>query len=135
MRDDKVLLTRRAHAPWKDGWCAPGGFCEVGEHPIQTVEREALEETGLTISVTGYLGVWVDAYVDERAVPNADVINVAYYSAVAVGGDETAFDRAEVSELRWFGWNELPPELAPPGTLAEVLAAVRTGAAHPDRPG
>lgn len=134
LRDDKVLLTRRAHTPWKDGWCAPGGFCEVGEHPIETVERETLEETGLRISVTSYIGVWVDTYVDEHAMPDADVINVAYYSAVPLGGDESAFDRAEVSELRWFGWDELPPDLAPPSTLEAVLTAVRYGAPLPDRP-
>ena len=46
---DKVLLARRAYAPWKDGWGAPGGFCEVGEHPIETAEREVLEETGLRV--------------------------------------------------------------------------------------
>jgi 8-oxo-dGTP diphosphatase len=51
-----VLLARRAYAPWQDAWGSPGGFCEVGEHPIETVEREVLEETGLRVSVTGYIG-------------------------------------------------------------------------------
>ena len=125
VRDDKVLLARRAYAPWKDGWGTPGGFCEVGEHPIETVEREVLEETGLRVSVTGYVGVWVDAYADEHAAPDVDVINVAYYTAEALGGDEAAFDPREVSELGWFGWDELPPDLAPPGTLEAVLAAAR----------
>ncbi len=134
VRDDTVLLTRRAHAPWKDGWCAPGGFCEIGEHPIETAEREVLEETGLRVSVTDYIGLWVDTYLDEHAVPDADVINVAYYRAVPLGGDESAFDPREVSELRWFGWDELPSELAPPGTLVAVLAAARSGRALPDRP-
>ncbi len=132
VRDDKVLLARRAYAPWKDAWGSPGGFCEAGEHPIETVLREVLEETGLTISVTGYIGVWVDTYSDERAVPDADVINVAYYNAVPLGGDETAFDRSEVSELRWFGWDELPSDLAPPGTLEAVLSAARDGTPLPD---
>jgi ADP-ribose pyrophosphatase YjhB (NUDIX family) len=132
VRDDRVLLARRAYAPWKDAWGSPGGFCEVGEHPIETVEREVLEETGLRVSVTGYIGVWVDTYADEPGEPDAAVINVAYYTAVALGGDETAFDRCEVSELGWFGWDELPPDLAPPGTLGDVLAAARAGAPLPD---
>jgi ADP-ribose pyrophosphatase YjhB (NUDIX family) len=123
VKDGKVLLARRAYAPWKDAWGSPGGFCEVGEHPIETVEREVLEETGLRVEVTGYIGVWVDEYADERAVPANDVINVAYYRAEPVGGDEAAFDPAEVSELAWFSWDELPDDLAPPGTLAAVLAA------------
>ncbi len=93
-----------------------------------------LEETGLRVSVTDYIGLWVDTYLDEHAVPDADVINVAYYRAVPLGGDESAFDPREVSELRWFGWDELPSELAPPGTLVAVLAAARSGRALPDRP-
>jgi ADP-ribose pyrophosphatase YjhB (NUDIX family) len=39
VRDDKVLLARRAYARWKDAWGSPGGFCEAGEHPLETVER------------------------------------------------------------------------------------------------
>ena len=113
-------------------WGTPGGFCEAGEHPIETVEREVLEETGLEISVTGYIGVWVDTYADEPGEPDADVINVAYYGAVPLGGNESAFDRREVSELGWFGWDELPPDLAPPGTLEAVLAAARAGTPLPD---
>jgi ADP-ribose pyrophosphatase YjhB (NUDIX family) len=132
VRDDKVLLARRAYAPWKDAWGSPGGFCEVGEHPIETVEREVLEETGLRVSVTGYIGVWVDTYADEPGEPDAAVIKVAYYKAVAFGGDEAAFDRREVSKLGWFHWDELPPDLAPPGSLEAVLAAVRAGAPLPD---
>lgn len=131
---DKVLLARRAHTPWNNRWGSPGGFCEVGEHPIETVEREVLEETGLHVEVDAYIGVWVDPYADDPQEPGATVINVAYYTAKSLGGDETAFDRAEVSELRWFGWDELPPDLAPPRTLEAVLTAVRAGATLPDRP-
>ena len=133
---ERVLLARRAYAPWKDAWGSPGGFCERGEHPIETVEREVLEETGLRVRVTGYLGVWVDEYADESAVPSTDVINVAYYRAEVVGGDERDFDPREVSELRWFAWDELPADLAPPGTLERVLEALHTGDTTPilDRP-
>ncbi len=42
-----------------------------------------------------------------------------------VGGDEADFDPQEVSELRWFTWDDLPPDLAPPGTLSAVLEAAR----------
>jgi ADP-ribose pyrophosphatase YjhB (NUDIX family) len=127
---DLVLLTRRAHpdAPWTGMWCAPGGFCEVGEHPIETVEREVLEETGLAVAVTGYLGVWVDDYQDDV------VIDVGYYTAVPLGEPEAEPDPREVSELRWFLRDELPLDLAPPGTLAEVLAVVDEAGPVLDRP-
>lgn len=126
---DRVLLARRSYGPWKDAWAAPGGFCERGEHPIETVEREVLEETGLRIRVTGYLGTWVDDYADEPGLDENEIINVAYYRTEPAGGDERDFDPAEVSELAWFARDELPAELAPPNTLPAVLAAARTG--HP----
>ncbi len=129
-----MLLVRRAKAPWAGMWNTPGGFSEAGEHPIETVEREVLEETGIRVAVTGYIGVWVDRYADEPPPPGADVINVAYYTAVPLGGPEGPIDEAEVSEVRWFGWDELPRELAPPGTLSAVLAATRSPASLPDRP-
>ena len=124
---ERVLLARRAYAPWEGMWGSPGGFCEVGEHPIETVVREVLEETGLQVEVTGYVGVWVDVYADDPEA-EADVINVAYYLARPTGtvGEP---DPAEVSEIGWFAWDDLPAELAPPGTLDAVLAATRSGAA------
>jgi ADP-ribose pyrophosphatase YjhB (NUDIX family) len=134
VRDGRVLLTRRAHGPWQDAWCAPGGFCEHGEHPIATAEREVLEETGLRVEVTGYVGVWVDEYADAAGDPEADVINVGYYEAVAVDEGVAGFDPEEVSEVSWFSLDELPEPLAPPGTLETVLAAVRSGSPLPDRP-
>jgi len=131
---DRVLLVRRAHVPWEGAWCSPGGFCELGEHPLQTVEREVLEETGYRIEVGGYLGVWVDRYADDPTDPDAAMINVAYYTAVLADGGGGPVDPAEVSEVAWFAWDALPAELAPPGTLEAVLGAARSGSPFADRP-
>jgi ADP-ribose pyrophosphatase YjhB (NUDIX family) len=124
--EGRVLLTRRAHAPWYGMWCSPGGFCEAGEHPVETTVRETREETGLDVEVGDYLGTWVDVYADDAEDPDAEVINVAYYTATLMSGSAPELDPAEVSEIGWFGWDELPDELAPPGTLEAVLAAARS---------
>jgi ADP-ribose pyrophosphatase YjhB (NUDIX family) len=134
VEDGKVLLVRRAKAPWAGAWSTPGGFSESGEHPIETVEREVLEETGLRVAVSGYIGVWVDDYADPPVPPGSDVINVAYYAATLLDDASPTLDGAEVSEIGWFGWDELPAELAPPGTLAAVLAAARRTTEIHDRP-
>lgn len=125
VEDERVLLVRRAHAPWHDAWCSPGGFCDLGEHPIETVEREVREEAGRRVEVIAYLGVWVSKYADEPGDEDADVINVAYYLAAPVDGTQTAVDSTEVSEVAWFGWDALPTRLAPPGTLEEILRVAR----------
>jgi ADP-ribose pyrophosphatase YjhB (NUDIX family) len=139
-RDARIMLVRRAHAPWRDAWCAPGGFCEPAEHPIATVEREILEETGLTVRVTGFIGIWLCEYADTPD-PENDVISVAYYHAKPTGEAHGPIDPTEVSEVGWFAWDELPHGLAPPETLPAVLEAWRADAFAgrsetplPDRP-
>jgi len=110
-------------------WGSPGGFCELGEHPAETVIREVLEETGLDVEVTGYLDTWIDVYADDPSDPDAGVINVAYYTAAPTTNADGALDPLEVSELGWFAPDELPAELAPPGTLTDVLEAARAAGA------
>jgi 8-oxo-dGTP diphosphatase len=121
-------------------WCAPGGFCEEAEHPIETVEREVAEETGLEVRVAGFVGIWLTAYAD-AATEESATIAVAYYHAEPTGARSGHGDPAEVAELAWFTWEELPRALAPPDTLPAVLsawradlAAGRTRTPLPDRP-
>jgi len=139
--DETVLLVRRAHDPWRDMWSAPAGFCDGLEHPIAAAEREAFEETGIRASVTGFLGIWTDAYADAADIDDAELISVVYYYATPVGEASGESDPAEVAEARWFPWDDLPAALAPPGTLEQVLAAAReawesgaTVTPLPDRP-
>ena len=119
--DGRILLTQRAHAPWRDLWCAPGGFCGHDERPEDAAVREVLEETGVSARLTGLLGIWTDAYGDDPTEDEADWISVAYYAAVA-DGEEGEPDPAEVAEQAWFARDDLPADLAPPGTLTSVLA-------------
>jgi len=48
---DRALLVRRATEPALGEWTIPGGLLEVGETLTAAVEREILEETGLTVRV------------------------------------------------------------------------------------
>ncbi len=53
----EVLLVRRID----DGyWELPGGRLEVGESAAQAVIREVVEESGVTIALTGLSGVYSD---------------------------------------------------------------------------
>jgi ADP-ribose pyrophosphatase YjhB (NUDIX family) len=56
-RPGQVLLVRRAVDPLRGKWSLPAGFVDAGEDPIEAVCRECLEETGLTVRVTGLLDV------------------------------------------------------------------------------
>jgi 8-oxo-dGTP diphosphatase len=52
----RLLLIRRGHAPHTGRWTLPGGRVEPGETPEQAIEREVLEETGLTVRAGAVIG-------------------------------------------------------------------------------
>jgi 8-oxo-dGTP diphosphatase len=140
--DGQVLLLRRARDPWKGHWDLPGGFCEPGEHPMQTVERELAEETGLAGKTVRYLGSWMDVY----GPPAPDglqetTVNIVYLVELEGNSAAIAVQGNEVLEAKWFSFADLPEELAFPRHLPRVLraAAEATGLGRelgelPDRP-
>jgi ADP-ribose pyrophosphatase YjhB (NUDIX family) len=104
----KLLLVRRAIEPWAGCWDIPGGFCEPGEHPEATAAREVREETGLVIGELALLGIWMDRYGTHD--PPETTMNIYYLATTADPG--AARTSAEVAEVRWFGPDELPADLA-----------------------
>ena len=123
-RKGKVLLVRRAHHPWRGSWDIPGGFCGPREHPADAAVREAREETGLVVRVTGILGMWIDTYAPEG--PEADKVTLnIYFHATPETAAEARTDPNEVAEIAWFGPDEVPEDLAFPGHLPAVLRAWR----------
>jgi ADP-ribose pyrophosphatase YjhB (NUDIX family) len=101
--DDRVLLARRAHDPDAGLWDLLGGFLEEGEHPLDALRRELLEETGLEVEPAEFLGSYVDTYGEG---PHATGVLNLVWSAWIVAGDASPAD--DVAELRWFGFDELP---------------------------
>jgi len=103
--DGRVLLARRAHPPFAGYWDLPGGFLEEGEHPLDALRRELREETGLEVEPDRFLGAWVDWYTDGSRERATSTLNLYWTARVLDGRAEAADD---VSELRWFGPDELP---------------------------
>ena len=103
--DGSVLLARRAHEPDAGLWDAPGGFLEEGEDPLDGIRRELLEETGLTVEPGAFVGAFMDTYGERPEAPH--VLNLVW-EATVTGGEEHAAD--DVTELRWFPREALPPE-------------------------
>jgi 8-oxo-dGTP diphosphatase len=116
----RVLLARRAHPPFEGYWDLPGGFVEEDEHPLEALRRELREETGLDVEPRDFLGVWMDRYGEEGA--GSSTLNL-YWTARVVAGDPHPAD--DVSELRWFDPDELPPSGELAFHIAEVLSAWR----------
>jgi ADP-ribose pyrophosphatase YjhB (NUDIX family) len=111
----RLLLARRAGEPEQGKWDLPGGFLAEGEHPLDGIRRELLEETGLSVEPVEFLGVWMDRYGSEETAPAT--LNL-YWTARILSGEPSPAD--DVAELRWFA----PEELPEPGELAFHLPAV-----------
>jgi len=113
---DRVLLIRRAVAPFEGSWALPAGYQEVDEDPRQTVVREILEETGVRVEVVELLDVLFIP--DDPRKP----ANVTVYRCRHVSGDLKAGDDA--LEAAWFALDSLPPKLGFHSN-AELLERVR----------
>lgn len=59
-----IVLIERKNPP--HGWAIPGGFVDYGETVEAAAVREAKEETGLDVRLTGLLGVYSDPSRDPR---------------------------------------------------------------------
>ena len=59
-----IVLVSRKNEPL--GWALPGGFIDYGECAQSAAVREACEETGLDVVLTGLLGVYSDPGRDPR---------------------------------------------------------------------
>jgi ADP-ribose pyrophosphatase YjhB (NUDIX family) len=114
-RDGKVLLSKRGIDPRRGYWDLPGGFLEEGEEPLAGLAREFVEETGLTVRAREWLGTHLERY------DHYFVLGLTWL--VEAEGEPQAADDAE--ELRWFGPDELPSEMAFPhqDELLRVWAA------------
>jgi len=125
IRDGAVLLGRRGIEPGLGEWDIPGGFLDPWERPQDGAVREVAEETGLVIRTTELLTVLVDTY-------HGDVYTLnLYFLAESLDGEEHPAD--DLTELRWFGPNELPAPMAF-ANCQEALAVWRSRV-RPAEPG
>lgn len=116
VHDAKIMLVRRARAPFAGYWDIPGGFLAPGEHPSAGAVREVEEETGLRVCTTLLSGIYPDTYGDDSSEHTLNI----YYEAEIVGG--IAEPASDVAEIGWFEAGKLPQQLAFPHT-EEALAA------------
>jgi ADP-ribose pyrophosphatase YjhB (NUDIX family) len=110
-RDDgQILLERRSDCGW---WGLPGGRVEPGESITEAALREVFEETGLTVRITGLVGLYSEP--EERIVTYPDNVVHLIDAAVAaevVSGRLTISPESE--ELQFFDPQRLPADLVPP---------------------
>jgi 8-oxo-dGTP pyrophosphatase MutT (NUDIX family) len=105
VQDDqgRVLLQRRTD---NNLWALPGGTQDIGETLAQTVVREVLEETGITVEVLDIVGIYsnpnhVIEYSDGEVRQQFNVC----FRARPIAGELAISD--ESSDVRWVARNKL----------------------------
>lgn len=96
--EGRVLLVRRAIEPAYGTWVFPGGYVDRGEHPAGAARREALEEAGVVVALSGLLGIY--------QYPVGNPVVLVVYQGVVTGGEPTALD--ESLEVGLFSPTEVP---------------------------
>jgi len=103
-RGEAVCLVRRAFEPKRGQWSLPTGFMEWDEDVALTARREALEETGLEVRLTGLYAV------ESGILPPDIPVLVVFYTAEECGGALQAGDDA--AEVGFFALDALPGPVA-----------------------
>ena len=102
--NNKILLVKRANKSYEfPGKLAlPGGYIDFDETVEQAVLREVLEETGYKAEVVKFL-----RYIDNPKRTERQTISFLFLLKPL--RKVSGFD-SEVSEIKWFDINELPPK-------------------------
>ena len=103
VREERVLLIRRAKPPRRGEWSLPGGLQKLGETVFAAAAREVMEETGITVQPLAVVDVvdlieWDEqrvryhytlidllaAFIDGEAVAGADAAEVLWVEQAEV---------------------------------------------------
>lgn len=95
---DKILLCRRAIEPRRGYWTIPAGYLEQEETPEAGAMREAKEEAGAEIELSGLLGVY--------SIPRISQVHLIYRAtllspSVAAGEESLAVGLYDWAKIPW----------------------------------
>ena len=100
----RVLLVKRGSPPLLGEWSLPGGVVELGETLRAAAEREAREETGLTVKATEVLEVLDRIVPGKDGAPQYHYVLIDFLCAVKGGKLHAGSDAGDV---RWVKKDEL----------------------------
>jgi 8-oxo-dGTP diphosphatase len=113
VRGSRVLLVRRAVAPYQGMWDIPGGFIEGDENAETALRRELHEELGVRTISMRFIGSASDPY-GPRGFPVLSLI----YRATIQGRLRPSDD---VSSAQWMARSSIPWREIPFKNLRTVL--------------
>ena len=124
-RDGRILLVQRCDS---GVWELPGGRVDVGESALDAARRETAEESGITVRITGLVGLYTDPGQVVRAVDGQVRQQFAVVFRGAAAGGVARADGVETCSVAWAGLDDvrkLPVEPATRIRIGHALAAAR----------
>ncbi|MEX0428241.1 NUDIX domain-containing protein [Nocardioides sp. DS6] len=118
-RDDELLLVRRSD---NGQWSPVTGIVDPGEDPGVTARREALEETGVRVTVDRLVSISAGERVTHANGDLAVYLDLTFACTYVSGEAHVADD--ESTEVGWFPLDGLPPMK---DALHERIAAALSG--------
>lgn len=85
-------------------WSLPGGFAEVGLSPIENIQLEVFEETGLEVAVGSLLAIFDTQQTNS---PQTFQFYKLVFACEVLGGHFQI--NHETSQAAYFSWENLPP--------------------------
>lgn len=104
LKDDKILLVKRAISPFFGHWVLPGGHVKYGETVEEAIKREMEEELGIKVKIKNLVGVYSDPKRDPRYHSTAVV-----FLLETIGKDIRL--NFEGSEFNFFPFDNLPKKI------------------------
>lgn len=107
LRDQRLLLIRRARPPEAGCWSLPGGKIDLWERTEDAARREIAEELGISLGALGLLCVVDLITPDEQAHWVSPV-----FLATEFEGQPSLLEPEKHSGLGWFALDDMPSPLA-----------------------
>jgi len=98
IRENRVILVKRASPPLQGEWSLPGGVVELGETLRAAAEREAREETGLIVKAGEVVEVLDRIIPGDRGAPQYHYVLIDFLCTVE-GGDLCS--GGDAADVRW----------------------------------
>ena len=120
IRDDKILLIKKARGPYTGLYDLPGGSQEEGEDCLQTLKREIAEETGCELiraENERYKSVIFADFTPQSGEKGVLQHNAILYDVEISGTPQTTGDGLDSNGAVWVDINDLTAENATPYAL------------------
>ncbi|MCF0190764.1 MAG: NUDIX domain-containing protein [Marinilabiliaceae bacterium] len=121
----EVLLTRRAHDPWKGMYDLPGGFVDPDESLETALKRELKEELDIDIDTFQYITSDYNKYPYSNVMIHTTDALFSCHLTEKLSASISVHD--DVSEIIWFKPSDIPTTEIPGLSIRHFAEMIKEG--------